>query len=55
MGVAEDLIAVKLTTGEPITSRTLAIIILVAIPFAIIGELVVDRKHLFPIKRKKKR
>lgn len=43
VGVIEDLIAVKIATGEQITSQTVGIVILVAIPFAILGEVVVDR------------
>lgn len=42
LGVVEDLIAVKLATGHVITWGTVGIIILITIPFAIIGELVVD-------------
>lgn len=49
MGVAEDLIAVKFATNEPITWHVIIIVTLVAIPFAIIGELVVDRKDLIPL------
>lgn len=44
MGVAEDLIAVKLATGATIDANIIWIVLLVAIPFAIISELVVDRK-----------
>ena len=43
MGVVEDVIAVYLVTGVHITWRSILIIILVAIPFAVIGELIVDR------------
>lgn len=43
IGVIEDIIAVKLATGEPITKEVFGIVVLVAIPFAILGELVVDR------------
>lgn len=43
IGVVEDMIAIKVTTGEPITWRIFGIIVLIAIPFAIIGELLVDR------------
>lgn len=43
VGVIEDLIAVKVTTGEPITWRIFGIIVLIAIPFAVIGELLVDK------------
>lgn len=60
MGVLEDLIAVWFVTGgEPITWEIVGIVILVAIPFAAIGELIVDKEHLFPInetlKKKKRR
>jgi len=53
LGVLEDVIAVTLATGETITWRTLGIIILVAIPFALFGELLVERKGLL-FKRKKR-
>ena len=43
VGIIEDIIAVKLSTGEPITWKIVGIIVLVAIPFAVIGELIVDR------------
>jgi hypothetical protein len=43
MGVTEDLIALTLSTGEPITWGILGIVTLVAIPFAILGELIVDK------------
>jgi hypothetical protein len=49
MGVIEDVIALKLATGEPITLKVLGIVILVAIPFAAIGELIVDRTDLFSV------
>ena len=54
MGVTEDIIAVSLTTGEPITLRTILVISLVAIPFAAVGELIVDRGNLIPVEKKKK-
>lgn len=41
-GIAEDLIAIFFATGESITWKIFGIVILVAIPFAIIGELVAD-------------
>jgi len=47
MGILEDLIAVKLVTGETITWRMAGIVILLAIPFAVIGELIVDRISWF--------
>jgi len=52
MGVIEDLIAVYFATGEPMTWKIIGIVIIVAIPFAAIGELVVDRtKWLKKIKK----
>ncbi len=50
MGVVEDVIAITLITGQPITWRAIFIIILVAIPFAALGELIVDRIE-FPRKK----
>ena len=43
IGIAEDLIAIKLATDAPITPKVILIVILIAIPFAIIGEVVFDR------------
>lgn len=54
MGVVEDLIAVTLSTGEPITWKIIGIIVLVSIPFAIIGELIVDRIELSSKKKRSK-
>lgn len=42
MGVTEDLLAVWLTTGEPITWSVLGIVVAVAVPFAFLSEYVVD-------------
>ena len=42
MGVTEDLLAVWLSTGEPITWSVLGIVIAVALPFAFVSEYVVD-------------
>lgn len=42
IGVTEDLIAVYLTTGETITWSMVGIVVLLAIPFAILGELIAD-------------
>ena len=53
MGVVEDLLAVVLAKGEPVTWKIIGIVVLVTIPFAVLGELIVDRKDL--IKRFKKR
>jgi hypothetical protein len=48
MGLVEDLIAFRLASGEPITWRVVWVVTLVAIPFAAIGELVVDRMKIVP-------
>jgi len=52
IGIAEDLLAIKLATGQPITLRIIGIIILIAIPFAILGEIVADRIDFVKIYRK---
>lgn len=54
MGVIEDIIAIKFATDELITFETIVIITLVAIPFAIIGELIVDRKDLIATRKARK-
>tara|TARA_Y100000310_G_C20492598_1_gene719981 strand:- start:50 stop:292 length:243 start_codon:yes stop_codon:yes gene_type:complete len=48
MGLAEDLLAVKLATDAPITWTVFWIVLAVTIPFAVIGELIVDRKQWLP-------
>jgi len=50
MGIVEDLIAVRLITGEPFSWKIVGIVALVALPFAVIGELLVDRIRLLPSK-----
>lgn len=52
VGVTEDLIAVKVVTGEPITWEVVGIVILIAIPFAIFGEVIVDRIDFVSFYRK---
>lgn len=43
IGITEDLIAIKFATGELITWRVIGIVVLIAIPFAILGEVVFDK------------
>ena len=43
IGITEDLIAIKFATGEPITFKIIGIVILIAIPFAVLGEVIFDR------------
>jgi len=44
MGVAEDLIAIYFATDAQINLKVIKVAIIVAIPFAIISELVSDSK-----------
>lgn len=55
MGIVEDVIALRLATSEPITWKVVGIVTLVAIPFAAIGELVVDRMKIIPDNGKNKK
>lgn len=41
-GIAEDLIAVKLATGAEFSWKIFWVVLLVAIPFAIISEVIID-------------
>jgi len=43
MGITEDVIAIFAVTGTPITMTVLVIATIVAIPFAVFSELIVDR------------
>jgi hypothetical protein len=43
IGIAEDLIAIKVATGQPLTLKVIGIVILIAIPFAMLGEVIFDR------------
>jgi len=43
IGITEDILAIKLATNQPITLRVIGIVILIAIPFAILGEVIFDR------------
>ena len=56
MGLAEDLLAVYLATGERITFRIFLIVLFVAIPFAFISEYIVDHPDFWKVvlRRKKK-
>ena len=53
-GIAEDLIAVYASTGK-FSWHILWIVAIVAIPFAIISELIVDHYKPFHKKKSKKR
>ena len=47
LGIIEDIIAIWLATDAKITPHVFLVVILVTIPFAALGELVVDRKDWF--------
>jgi len=51
-GIAEDLIAIFFATGKPITWEVIGIVVIIAIPFAIIGELVADNIDFIRLFRK---
>lgn len=42
LGIVEDLLAIKFSTGAAITWKTVQVASLVALPFAIFSELIVD-------------
>ena len=52
IGVIEDIIAVAVTTGESITWKTIGIIVIIAIPFAFLGEVVADQIDFVKILKK---
>jgi hypothetical protein len=52
LGVAEDLIAITLATDKEIDLRIFFIAFLVALPFAIFSELVVDHEKFKILMRK---
>ncbi|MDD3399549.1 MAG: hypothetical protein WC919_02960 [Candidatus Paceibacterota bacterium] len=59
IGIAEDLLAIKLATDQPINLKVIGIVVGIAIPFAFLGEVFFDRidfasifKRLFEKKSK---
>lgn len=44
IGIMEDILVIKLSTGESITLTMILIAFAVAFPFAVFSELIVDRK-----------
>ncbi len=51
-GVIEDMIAVRITSGTPITWKVFGVIVLIAIPFAFIGEMIVDKINFVKLFRR---
>jgi len=52
IGISEDIIAIKVATDEPITLKVVGIVFIIAIPFAVLGELVVDKIDFIRIAKK---
>lgn len=52
VGVIEDLIAIQFATEARITWSVFLIVFLVAIPFAFLGEVLIDRVDFIAILRK---
>lgn len=48
LGFIENLIVINLATGQTLTSQVILVSFFVVIPFAIIGELVIDKITFFP-------
>ena len=46
MGIAEDLIAIELATDAKITPHIIIVAAIVAFPFAVLSELIIDYKRL---------
>jgi len=54
LGVVEDLIAIKLSTDATITWSTIGIAAIVALPFAVFSEIIVDQARIRRILRREK-
>lgn len=52
VGVAEDIIVLKVTTDEAISWNVFGIVLLIAIPFAFLGEVLVDKINFIDFFRK---
>ena len=46
MGIAEDIIAIHFATDAAITMEVIVVAALVALPFAVFSELIIDWKHI---------
>ena len=52
LGIVEDIIAIWFATDARITWHVFVVVLIVTIPFAAFGELIVDRVHWFKWLRK---
>ena len=48
LGITEDIIAVKIVAGKPITLKIVLLILVLSITFSAISELIVDKVKLVP-------
>ncbi len=55
MGIVEDIIAVLVTTDASLSWNMLGLVTLITIPFALIGEILVDRNPLIKHDEEKKK
>lgn len=55
LGAIEDILAVMLATGEPFSWKMLAIVFIVTIPFAAVGEFIVDKSRLITRRKRNKK
>ncbi len=53
LGIVEDIIAIWFATDARITWHVFVVVLIVTIPFAAFGELIVDRVHWFKWLREK--
>ena len=54
IGLAEDLLAIKFATNATIDTNVIFIALLVALPFAVFSEIIVDWRHFKIIRNLKK-
>ncbi len=55
IGLAEDLLAISFATDAKITWHVIWIVLLIAVPFAIISELIVDHPRFWEFLLKKRK
>lgn len=53
VGTIEDVLAIVIVTGASITWHTIGMVVLISVPFAVLGELVFDRIDFASMLRKR--
>lgn len=51
MGITEDIIAIRFATDATITPYVILVAAVVALPFAVFSEIIVDRTHIKFLKK----